>query len=112
MIEDQYIKHREKRLAQKREYYTRKKEEIKSKRRVVVYGMTTEEIDKLLESQGYVCAICRTDKPEGRGFSVDHDHTTGKVRGILCGKCNSMLGLGRDDPNILSAGAEYLRKGD
>lgn len=67
------------------------------------YGLTGDEYDRLLAAQGGLCAICR--QPErlmGRGrvrrLAVDHDHRTGRVRGLLCASCNTILGHLRDDP--------------
>ena len=56
-----------------------------------MYGITIEDYDRMYEEQGGRCAICRTDQPGGAGerFSVDHDHETGKVRGLLCNNCNT-----------------------
>lgn len=69
------------------------------------YGMTAQEYDLLLESQNGQCAMCGTDNPGpvrtggvDRKFSVDHDHETGKVRAILCSKCNTGLGMLGDNP--------------
>ena len=76
------------------------------------YGMTPGEFDAMLASQGGVCAACGTDEPHhvsGR-FCVDHDHTTGKVRGILCHHCNALIGHAWDCVDVLLAAAEYLRR--
>jgi DNA repair exonuclease SbcCD ATPase subunit len=59
------------------------------------YGVTQAEYDKMLVAQEGRCRICGTDKPTGhskRFFSVDHDHKTGRVRGLLCHTCNTQLG--------------------
>jgi hypothetical protein len=65
----------------------------------------------LLEEQGGKCAVCGKLNNEGRRrLAVDHDHKTGKVRGLLCGNCNTALGLVKEDPEILSLLADYLRK--
>jgi hypothetical protein len=72
-----------------------------------VYGISLADYDLMLADQGGVCAICKK-APEKR-LCVDHCHTTGKVRRLLCGKCNSMLGFSEDDPARLDAGAAYLR---
>lgn len=73
------------------------------------YGITPEQADAMLEEQGGVCAICGTDEPGGRGFwNVDHDHGTGKVRGLLCTNCNRGIGLLGDDVNRLMSAAAYL----
>ncbi|MBX7133800.1 MAG: endonuclease VII domain-containing protein [Fimbriimonadaceae bacterium] len=74
------------------------------------YGLTEADFQTLLDKQGGRCAICGTDKP-GRGhahFSVDHDHRTGQIRGLLCGNCNTGLGLFSEDTDLLSAAREYL----
>lgn len=71
------------------------------------YGLTPEEYDFMFASQGNACAICRVT--DVRWF-VDHDHATGKVRGILCPKCNSALGFAKDSPEILRAAAQYLER--
>ncbi len=58
------------------------------------YGITTEDYNKMLESQGSLCAICRRPEPvANRKLSVDHCHKTGKVRALLCGPCNKGLGI-------------------
>ena len=75
------------------------------------YELTDDDYNTLLASQDYKCAICRTDKPGGNGgkyFHVDHDHVTGKVRGLLCHKCNTGIGHLNDDPARLIAAANYL----
>lgn len=70
--------------------------------------LSAEEYDTLLQRQKGVCAICGR-KPEER-LVVDHDHSSGKVRGLLCSPCNLGLGIFEDDPGRLVAGAEYLGK--
>ena len=72
------------------------------------YGLTLEDYDALAAAQGRVCAICRKPELSSRRLHVDHDHTTRKVRGLLCGNCNRMLGLAKDKPEILRAAIEYL----
>lgn len=76
------------------------------------YGITLSDYDNLLEAQGGVCAICKsfeTDKRRGN-LSVDHDHETGKIRGLLCNRCNRGIGYLKDNPEILEAAARYLRE--
>jgi Recombination endonuclease VII len=74
-----------------------------------VYGISLEEYDAMLDSQGGVCAICKKKPDEGKALFVDHCHVTGRVRGLLCGKCNSVLAFGNDNPDILRAAIAYLR---
>jgi len=84
---------------------TRRKATIKS-----VYGLSWTDYQALLAYQDNVCAICRTDQP-GRNhdnWSIDHDHETGKIRGLLCHACNVGIGYFGDDPARLRAAAAYL----
>lgn len=64
---------------------------------------------RLLEEQGGACAICGADGGH-RGLRVDHDHTTGVVRGALCDRCNRGLGFFGDSPEVLAAAAAYLSR--
>jgi hypothetical protein len=73
------------------------------------YGLTPVEYDALLSAQNGVCGICGGPQT-GKNWHVDHDHETGKVRGILCNGCNCALGNMRDDPKLLRAAADYLEK--
>mgnify|MGYP001618153116 CR=1 FL=1 len=77
------------------------------------YGLSLEEYETLFRKQNGVCAICglaetRTQNGRVYAISVDHDHRTGKVRGLLCQKCNQAIGLfGENINNVLNA-AKYL----
>lgn len=72
------------------------------------YGMTLAEYESRLSSQGGVCGICRVAQ-SGR-LMVDHDHSTGAVRGLLCSRCNHGLGHFKDDPSRLLRAIEYLKE--
>jgi len=72
-----------------------------------IYGITLEEYNKVLEEQEGVCKICKCSDPVRR-LAVDHDHATGKVRGLLCNNCNRGLGHLKDDPKILTEAIKYL----
>jgi hypothetical protein len=71
------------------------------------YGMTLADYDRLLESQVGGCALCGR-KPGRTPLHVDHDHTTGRIRGILCHQCNWYLGVIEQDRTILWRIMEYL----
>lgn len=71
------------------------------------YKLTGPEFRELLERQGGLCAICRRP-PDGTRLVVDHDHTGGDVRGLLCHGCNRGIGLMREDPAALRRAADYL----
>lgn len=76
-----------------------------------LYGITFDQFTQILESQNNCCAICKSKVPGGRGqFHVDHDHLTGKIRGILCSNCNLMLGLVLDSTEILDNAIKYLNR--
>ena len=72
------------------------------------YGLELGEYEKLLAGQGGVCYICKRPPYKVR-LSVDHDHKTGITRGLLCMRCNRLLGWVRDDANVLESAAEYLK---
>lgn len=70
------------------------------------YGVTDEQIERLLIAQHGVCRICRASEAD----SVDHCHVTGRVRAMLCRACNAGLGMFREEPRLLRAAAAYLEK--
>ena len=75
-----------------------------------LYGITRDDYDRMLSAQEGRCAICYTDKV-GRGhthFHVDHNHATGKVRGLLCDKCNRGLGYFNDNASLLDVASKYI----
>lgn len=76
------------------------------------FGMTEADYEEMAAAQDGKCAICGTTEPGcGMGsLPVDHCHATGRVRGLLCSACNTVLGLARDDPDRLRAAIEYLAR--
>lgn len=73
------------------------------------YGSTLEEYNRIREKQNNCCAICGIHESElTRKLCVDHDHKTGKIRGLLCGRCNVGLGHAKDDIDVLQKMREYL----
>lgn len=72
-----------------------------------IYGLTAEAYQQMLEEQNFVCGICN-NVTEGQELCVDHDHATGRVRGLLCRPCNTALGLLEDDRSRLMAAVAYL----
>jgi hypothetical protein len=75
------------------------------------YGISRQEYESLLATQGQGCAICSRRSHSHKHLAVDHCHTSGKVRGLLCKDCNTALGLFQDDPSRLVRASWYLRKG-
>ncbi len=79
------------------------------------YGITFDEYEELLSKQDKKCAICGIDnngkyRNKPRAFAVDHCHTTGKIRGLLCSDCNTGIGLLKDNINFLQSAIKYLNK--
>lgn len=81
------------------------------------FGLSPADYSALLEKQGGVCAICHEDEKtiSSRGvrhnLAVDHDHKTGRVRGLLCKNCNSAIGQLQDDPMLMLSAMAYLGAG-
>jgi len=106
----------------KRAFYLRNREVIMSKSRVYKrqnpgrvrayllkrkYKLTPGERQAMIEEQRGCCLICGEE--HGDRLEVDHDHSTGKVRAMLCHHCNAGLGFFKDDPDLLQVAVEYLR---
>jgi hypothetical protein len=110
---------RDKLLEQKKEYNKRSYESgtvpsynydyVRNKGLFKKYGITLEEYQKLWDDQNGVCAICGNPEPkEGYMLAVDHDHITGKIRGLLCSRCNTSIGKFEDSIEILQNAIKYL----
>jgi hypothetical protein len=81
----------------------------KSSRTRQALGITHADLKRLEENQTGRCAICGGEPKFPRvRLCVDHDHATGQFRGLLCGHCNTALGLFKDNPETLRKAAEYL----
>lgn len=74
------------------------------------YGCSLEDYELLLKKQKGVCAICKQKCKTKPSLGVDHCHTTGEIRGLLCATCNPALGLFKDSPKLLLAAIRYLTK--
>jgi hypothetical protein len=117
-------KHREKKLAANRAYRAAHRDRLNAERRDKwrsdaalrarhggarlsrTYGLSREEHRRLLDAQNGVCAVCKL--PSRRTLCVDHCHATRQVRGLLCDKCNTALGLFGDDSKRMRAAAAYV----
>jgi hypothetical protein len=76
------------------------------------YGLDLKDYEKMLKAQNYNCAICGSPPPNNRKtrLAIDHCHTSGKVRGLLCDRCNRSIGLLKDDVSVLESAIKYLTK--
>jgi hypothetical protein len=76
------------------------------------YGITPEEYEEILNLQGRCCKICNEHESAFiKSLAVDHDHKTGKVRGLLCSNCNTALGLLRENLQLFDNAVRYLKEG-
>jgi hypothetical protein len=91
--------------------------QAKRRAKLKAFGLTHDEYNLMRIAQNDLCAICKnpeTDLHSAEGkivreLAIDHDHRTGAVRALLCGRCNRAIGLMLDDPERMVAAAEYLR---
>lgn len=72
------------------------------------FGLTLEQYDKMLADQNGGCAICAAPPSRGRSLAVDHHHESGKVRALLCDRCNRLIGLAEENWTLLSDAASYV----
>jgi cytochrome c peroxidase len=108
-----YAANTEPMLEYQREYYAANKNAVLPQQRAYRlqrdYGLSQDQFDGMLAAQNSACAICHTTEPKGQGaFHVDHCHSSGVVRGLLCHSCNVGLGHFRDDTALLMRATEYL----
>ncbi len=101
------------RAAQQRGYWS-DPEKARLKLKKDRFGLTAEGWARMLVEQGHRCAICRCEFENtfssNQRACVDHCHSTGKIRGILCNACNTALGMLKDNPDIVDAASAYLRR--
>jgi hypothetical protein len=87
--------------------------QTKTYHRMSRYGLSEDAYYAMLEAQNYKCALCKsTDPKRKQGFVVDHDHETGRIRGLLCHSCNIALGMLGDDITGLKRAVKYLENND
>ena len=93
-------------LRQRTDFYKIKRTDYNLQK---AYGISSEQYQEKLKYQNYGCAICGK-KQTTKALAVDHCHTTGKIRSLLCGPCNTGLGQFQDNPDLLLKAAEYLKE--
>lgn len=105
----------EQRAAYMREYRKRRPRNVRNTELLKRYGITLAQWEALYAAQGEKCAVCRKGEGEKSqryaNLAVDHCHSSGRVRGLLCNACNRALGFFNDDPAALRAAADYLEAG-
>jgi superfamily II helicase len=121
-----YVKNKERISAYQKQYHAIHRKELaeyakvyaaKNQRKIRagvlkrLYGISIEEYERLLVKQKYCCAICKVKVTKlNKSLCVDHDHKTGKIRGLLCENCNNGLGGFRDNIKFLQVAQQYLRR--
>ena len=101
----------EKRKADMKLYYAKNEEYSYGRGIVSKYGIDLVEYNKLLVKQKHSCYICKKHKDTfKKRLCVDHNHKTGKVRGLLCASCNYVLGHSKDSVRILKTMIKYLKE--
>jgi len=104
------------RTCDKKAYDKNRYEKLERENRLENYGITSIEYNKILKKQNGVCAICgkseslKIKNTTKRRLTIDHEHKTGKIRGLLCTKCNLGIGNFLDDINIMEKAIKYLIK--
>lgn len=103
----------------RRAWWRKRSPEVRHRRRLqsrktnlrIKFGLSWEQFSAMIAAQNGCCAICKNsiDFEAKKAYGVDHDHVSGKVRAILCTTCNLGLGSFQDDPELLTAAANYLR---
>lgn len=106
--EKQYIQYRCKTC--NKEYREQRKEHVKDYHLKRKFGIGLEEYKKMLDDQKGVCKICGQVDINNKQLAVDHCHTTGHIRGLLCGSCNRGIGYFRDSQDILLKAVKYLNE--
>jgi len=107
-------KNKERIAASRKKYNLEHRVESRDRQLKRDFGIDLKIYNEIIDSQRGGCAICGTTDPKGWGkgnslsFRVDHDHSTGKVRGLLCCSCNFALGMLKDDSSLFRKAAEYL----
>ncbi len=104
-------------IIRKKESNHKTKKELRNNYFKIKYNITSDDYDRMFKEQDGCCAICGKHQSENQSrkgrdipLFIDHDHITGKIRGLLCSNCNSVLGYAHDDKDILKNAIDYLSK--
>lgn len=109
-------KYRERVRKADNDHYSKTRKRHLELRRLRLFGITNNKFNEMLENQNYVCAICKKPeivlwkrRNEIKPLCIDHCHETGKIRGLLCARCNSGLGQFQDSIEVMESGIKYLK---
>ena len=107
-----YLENREQELNENAEYYRKNKLKLYLAKIPTQYKITIDKYYEMWDNQKGKCFICEEPPSEKQNLCIDHDHLTGKVRGLLCTKCNKALGLFKDNKELLSKALNYLKENE
>lgn len=107
---ENYRNNREKELNHHSEYFAKNKTKLYLNKITKNFNITVEQYYEMWDNQKGVCALCSDPPTEKMNLCLDHCHETGKVRGLLCTKCNKALGLFKDNIETIRKAIEYLTK--
>jgi hypothetical protein len=112
MSEEDRNEYRRKNAERRRRWYATQDGKRKQKDNALraQYGITLDQYERMADEQGGNCRICESALDLGFYTAVDHDHDTGRVRGLLCSKCNMALGAFKDSAALLERAIDYLTK--
>ncbi len=106
------IKNKQKLSKKAKEKYEKHKDLFVHRKLLRVFGVGLDDYKMLLKKQNNKCAICKKRNQQKKRFNIDHDHKTGKIRGLLCMKCNVGLGAFEDNIVFLKESIKYLKKSE
>ena len=124
-MKSHYLKHREREIKKRREWYARNPEKAcaavrknyhENKDRIRIEtacrrrGITVEQYNKMVKDQNGLCANCNEQNFGEKRLAIDHDHKTGNVRALLCDNCNTALGLLKEDQKRIFNLISYINK--
>ncbi len=100
------------RKAAAKKYYASPKGQLSLRDRMlkIKYGISVNQYEAMVSSQNNRCAICESGSKNGKRLNIDHDHSSGKVRQLLCHQCNSILGYAGENILVLYKAADYIEK--
>jgi hypothetical protein len=101
---------RDKKNLYQKEYYSTHKNVYSNSRIKKAYGIDLAQMEAMFVSQGGRCGICKREFEKRKDVHIDHNHSTGNVRSLLCYQCNLMLGFSREDVLVLESAITYLNK--
>ena len=94
-----------------KEWYENNKDRVRNNQLVKEFGITLDQYNSMLEKQNGVCALCfGGPDAKSKKLAVDHCHSTGKIRSLLCRGCNVGIGNLKDSPELLEKAAQYIRR--